>query len=75
MKIIELGAWRTPVSNEENLLINKITGNQGSIAKSSLSDREKVVAKNLVARGVLTRVKRDDKLYYSFDDRSDQWRI
>lgn len=75
MKIIELGAWRTPVSNEENLLINKITGNQGSIARSSLSDREKVVAKNLVSRGVLTRVKRDDKLYYSFDDPSDQWRI
>ena len=75
MKIIELGAWRTPVSNEENLLLAKISEHKGLLPKSSLSLREKQIAKNLVARGVLTRLKRDDKLYYSFEDPSDQWRI
>jgi len=75
MKIIELGAWRTPVSNEENLLLVKISQHKGLLPKSSLSLREKQIAKNLVARGVLTRLKRDDKLYYSFEDPSDQWRI
>jgi hypothetical protein len=75
MKIIELGAWRTPVSNEENLLLAKISEHKGLLPKSCLSLREKQIAKNLVARGVLTRLKRDDKLYYSFEDPSDQWRI
>lgn len=75
MKIIELSAWRTPVSNEENLLIDKITSNGGSIRKSKLDEREQVVAKNLVARGVLTRTRQEDKLYYCVDDPEDIWRI
>ena len=75
MRMIELQTgWRTPVSNEENLLLGFITKNNGKIAKRELDSRQQVVAKNLVVRGVLTRARESDKLYYLLKDASELWR-
>jgi hypothetical protein len=76
MKHIELSSGlRTVVSNEENLLLSKIAEAGGEIAKTTLSAREQVLARELVKKSVLTRRKQLDKLYYELDDPSSTWRL
>jgi len=76
MKIIELGSGlRTVVSNEENLLLCKIRDAGGRLARGQLSERERVLAMDLVKKGVLTRLRAQDKLYYQVDDPDKVWRI
>lgn len=75
MRIIDLpSGMRCIISNEEALLLDKISDNQGEILKHKLEDREAQVAKELVQRGVLTRVKQDGKLVYKLCD-PHIWRI
>jgi hypothetical protein len=65
MKFIEIaGSILQPVSNEENILLEKVKEYQKPLPKESLTEREKELAKNLVNRGILTRVKMQDKLYF-----------
>jgi hypothetical protein len=76
MKIIELSqGWRTAIDNEENQLVTDIRTKGGEISRGSLTPRQKVVAKSLVAKGVLTRIETQGKLYYVIDDASNIWRI
>lgn len=76
MKTIELGSGlRTFVSNEENLLLEKIRSAGGTIGKANLSEREQVFAHELLKKGVLTRVKTQGKLFYRLDDTGQVWRI
>ena len=63
------------ISNEESVLIDKIKQNQGSMAKKSLDTREQMVAAGLVAKDVLTRTRRDGKLYYTIAAVDQIWRI
>lgn len=74
MKFIEIkGGWLQPVSNEENVLMERVKGAGSPLKKSQLSEREQEVARNLVSRGLLTRLRIDDKLCFVVNDIEDIW--
>lgn len=65
MKFIEFaGSVLQPVSNEENVLLEKVKEFQNPLPKENLNEREQQLAKQLVNRGILTRIRRQDKLYF-----------
>lgn len=60
MKYVELTSGvRMPISSEEEEILKKVA--DGSIDKSSLDEREQEVARQMVNRGLLKRVKDSDK--------------
>lgn len=64
MKIIELiNNLQMPISNEEADVLNKFTEDQ-SISKSELSDREQLLASQLVNKGALIRKNNNGKIEY-----------
>lgn len=74
MKFIEVaGGLLQPVSNEENIIIEQVRGNNGPLPKSVLDHREKEIARNLVNRGLLTRITLEGKLYFVVNDLEDIW--
>lgn len=76
MKIHDLSSGiRTQVSNEETLLMKKIYKHNNLLRRAALKDREKEVARQLTQRGVLTRTRKEGKLYYSVDTTKSIWRI
>ena len=72
MKFVELaGSILQPISNEENVLLEKVKEYQKPLPKEQLDEREKELARQLVNRGILTRFRKNDKLYFipnSLDD-------
>jgi len=76
MKFVEInGGWLQPVSNEENVIIEKVRGHGSPLPKSLLDHREKEVARNLVKRGLLTRIVSEDKLFFVVNDLEEIWGI
>lgn len=76
MKFVEVqGGWLQPVSNEENIVLEKIKGGIDPCPKSSLSEREKEIARGLVIRGLLTRIIIEDKLHFVACDLEDIWEL
>jgi hypothetical protein len=76
MKFIEVqGGWLQPISNEENIVLEKIKGVDDPFPKSSLSEREKELARRLVTRGLLTRIIIEDKLHFVACDLEDIWEL
>lgn len=74
MKFIEIaGGFLQPVSNEENVVVERIRGHGDPLPKSSLNYREREIARGLVSRGVLTRVLIEDKLCFLVNDLEDIW--
>ena len=74
MKFIEIkGGWLQPVSNEENVLMERVKGASSPLLKSQLSEREQELARNLVSRGLLTRLRIDNKLCFTVNDLEDIW--
>jgi len=74
MKFIEIkGGWLQPVSNEENVLMERVKGASSPLPKSQLSEREQELARNLVSRGLLTRLRIDNKLCFTVNDLEDIW--
>ena len=65
MKIKELlNGIRVPITNEEADVLRKIS-NKGSILKSELSEREQLLANNLVTKDIVSRKKNaDEKIVY-----------
>lgn len=64
MKIVEfLGGIQLPITNEESDVLDKF-GDQ-AVDKSQLTEREQVVANQLVNKGVLYRRNQDGKINYS----------
>lgn len=57
------GGLRIYISNEEDHLISKIE-ESGFASKTSLDEREQEVARKLVSRGVLNRLKNDNGIMY-----------
>lgn len=70
MKIVELlGGLNVAITNEEAELLRKI-GEDKSIVKLDLSEREQLIANSLVNKNVLSRRKNEQNgLYYSRRDR------
>lgn len=64
MKIIELtNKVLLPITNEENELLSHFI-DDNSVAKSTLSEREQVLANQLTVKDVLLRTNEDGKIYY-----------
>ena len=67
MKIKELtNGVRVPITNEEADVFKKVAqASDGTILKSELTDREQLLANNLVIKDVLSRRKNaDEKIIY-----------
>lgn len=74
MRFIEIaGGFLQPVSNEENLILETVKGYKDPYPKSKLTEREQEIARNLVSRGLLTRIKLEGKLYFKLSDLEDIW--
>lgn len=74
MKFIEIqGGLLQPVSNEENVIIEQVRGYGKPLPKSQLDYRGKEVARDLVKRGLLTRIVIEGKLYFVVNDLEDVW--
>ena len=68
MKIVDIiGSLRLPISNEENQLLEKIVKSNG-IYKESLDERERELSRQLVNKGVLKRVKNENKTFYLYNE-------
>lgn len=64
MKIVEImGGIRLPITNEEVDLLNHFQ-DQDSVSKASLTEREQVIANQLVVKSVLYRRHQDGRIEY-----------
>jgi len=69
MKFIEItGSILLPISNEENIILEKIREHVEPMPKNKLDLREQEIARQLVNRGFLTRIKFSDKLCFIIND-------
>lgn len=74
MRFIEIrGNTMVPVSNEELLLIEKVKGSMGPMKQRQLDEREGEVARQLVHRGVLSRIKIDEENCLVYNELEDIW--
>jgi len=74
LKFIEVrGGFLQPVSNEENVIMERIRGYEGPLPKAVLDDREQELARNLVCRGLLTRFVHEGKLCFVVNDLEELW--
>lgn len=74
MKFIEVrGGFLQPVSNEENIILERVKGYDGPIPKAVLDDREQELARNLVNRGLLTRFVHEGILCFVINDLEELW--
>ena len=74
MKFIEIrGGFLQPVSNEENIILERVRGHGCPMPKSVLDIREAELARRLVMRGLLTRLMIEDKLCFVVNDLEDLW--
>lgn len=68
------GGLRIAISNEENELLEHI-GKSVSVLRQDLNERQQEVARKLVSRGALDRVRDDqDRVHYIVCDLQDLWR-
>lgn len=74
MRFIEIrGNTLVPVSNEETIIIEKVRGSTGPLKSQTLNEREGELARRLVHRGVLTRVRVDGEQCLVYNDIEDLW--
>lgn len=67
------GGIRVPLSQEERDIMKRAS--EGRIARADLDEREQEVARRMVSRGVLRRIKDDGKAYFEPEGSEDLWRI
>jgi len=74
LKFIEVkGGFLQPVSNEENIILERVKGYDGPLPKAVLDDREQELARNLVKRGLLTRFVYEGNLCFVLNDLEELW--
>lgn len=74
MRFIEIrGNTLVPISNEEDILVEKVKGSIDPLTTKSLDEREGEVARQLVHRGVLSRIKVDGQNCLVYNDIEDLW--
>ena len=75
MKFIEIyGGISVPISNEEEMVTERVKQHGDPFPRSGLDIREQEVARQLVHRGVLDRVMIDEKMHFIYNDIEDLWR-
>lgn len=62
-----------PISNEEDIVFEAVKNHNTPFPKSKFSQREKQIARNLVSRGILTRIVLENKLYFVVNELPDIW--
>lgn len=68
------GGIQVPVSNEEQELLERIEQSSGMFRKD-LNERERELARLMVSRGVLNRMRdQDSQVRYLINDLEDLWR-
>lgn len=66
MKIVEfMGGVQMSITNEESDILAKFDDLDHTISKTALTEREQVIANQLVNKGVLVRKNQDGKIRYS----------
>jgi hypothetical protein len=74
LKFIEVnGGWLQPISNEENIVLERVRGHSGPLPKAVLDERERELARNLVKRGFLTRFMHEGILCFVVNDLEELW--
>lgn len=74
MKFVEIQSGiLQPISNDENIILEMVRGYGKPMPKSKLNLREKELARQLVHRGILTRVMHEDKLCFIPNELEDIW--
>lgn len=68
------GGLMMPVSNEEQELIDLIESSNGMIKRNDLGERQRELARKMVSRGLLNRIRHDGSLFYVLNDLEDIWR-
>jgi hypothetical protein len=75
MRVMDLPqGYQIMISNEQSELLDKFEEHE-IILKRSLSERQQVLASELVNLGVLTRCSHQDKLAYCKPNIENVWRI
>lgn len=65
MKIVEIyNGLHLPITNEEVAILEQFKDTDMIIQKNELSEREQVLANQLVNKGVLIRRNQDGKIFY-----------
>lgn len=74
MKFIEIqGGFLQPISNEENVVLERVRGHGSPLPKAMMDPRERELARRLVTRGLLTRIMVEDKLCFLVNDLEEIW--
>lgn len=74
MRFVEIrGNTLVPISNEETLIVEKVKGSLEPLIAQTLNEREGEVARQLVHRGVLSRIKIDGDTCLVYNDVEDIW--
>ena len=68
------GGLLVPVSNEEQSIIDTIESSDGMVLRKSLDERQRELARKMVSRGLLNRIKHDGEIHYVLNDLEDLWR-
>ncbi len=72
MKFVEIsGGLLSPVSNEENIILEMVKGHGSPYPKAKMEQRQQELARQLVHRGLLTRIVVEGKLYFISNDLKD----
>jgi hypothetical protein len=65
MKIVEfINGLRMPITNEESDVLSRFDNAEHTINKQDLTEREQVLANQLVNKGVLVRKNTDGQIHY-----------
>jgi len=66
MKIVEFaGGIKLPITNEEADLLKRFSDNDSVVVKNQFTEREQVIANQLVNKGALLRRNQDGQITYS----------
>ena len=75
MRFLEIqGNFLVPISNEEMLVMEKVRSNPVPLPKKNLNERERELARQMVIRGLLNRIKIEDSVCFIQNDPDDVWR-
>jgi hypothetical protein len=75
MRFVEIqGNLLAPISNEEEIVLEKVSSTVDPYPKSKLDEREQELARQLVTRGILDRIRVDNCVCFVHNEPSDVWR-
>ena len=75
MRFVEIqGNLLAPVSNEEEIVLEKVSSTADPYPKSKLDEREQQLARQLVNRGIIDRIRVDGRVCFVHNKPSDVWR-